>query len=362
MRPKREIQIRWREDRGKFQVDALLPPGSAKPRIRKLFDTKDEALAYATNELQPKLSAMEPVKDDTLTLQQAFERFHEATARRAKSTRKENARLAAHLLEAFGPTTLLKSITASRIAAYKSSRLAYTSKLRTDDDGHPAKLGAATINRPLALLRHLLRMAATEWEVLPKVPVVKLEQEPQGRLRYLSDDEEVRLLDACGKSQNPALLDLVKIVLETGLRRGEVLGLTWDRVDLSRGVIMLERTKSGKRREIPMRDAVYAVLSAMPDKSGRVWPDSSVRKAFETAVKRAKLEDFHFHDLRHSFASKWMMRGGSLLGLSKILGHATLAMTTRYAHLSPDHLRGEMESTGEPQAPKLRVVRKAVNA
>jgi integrase len=101
-----------------------------------------------------------------------------------------------------------------------------------------------------------------------------------------------------------------------------------------------------------MRDAVYRVLSARPGgREGRVWPDKNVRKAFETAVAAAKLDDFRFHDLRHSFASSFMMRGGSLAALREILGHATMAMTLRYSHLSPAHLRGEMERTEAPAGP-----------
>ncbi|MBI2197075.1 MAG: site-specific integrase, partial [Candidatus Rokubacteria bacterium] len=148
---------------------------------------------------------------------------------------------------------------------------------------------------------------------------------------------------------NPGLVQIVTVALETGMRYGEILGLTWDRVDLSRGVLRLERTKSGKRREVPMRQAVYNLLAAMPEpRGGRLWPDKLIRTAFENAVTKAKLEDFRFHDCRHHFASWFMMRGGSLQALQKILGHATLAMTSRYAHLSPDYLRSEMERTATP--------------
>jgi integrase/recombinase XerD len=143
-----------------------------------------------------------------------------------------------------------------------------------------------------------------------------------------------------------AMVPVVTVALETGLRKGELLGLEWDRVDLSRGVLRLEVTKSGKRREVPMRQAVYTTLAGLPEPhEGRVWRTGSVRKAFENAVTGVKLEDFHFHDLRHTFASTYVMRGGSLPALQQILGHATLAMTMRYSHLSPRHLRDEMEKT-----------------
>jgi integrase len=103
-----------------------------------------------------------------------------------------------------------------------------------------------------------------------------------------------------------------------------------------------------------MRQVVYDILVALPGpREGRVWPDQSIRTAWETAVERAKLDDFHFHDCRHHFASWFMMRGGSLLALSKILGHAKVSMTEKYAHLAPDHLRAEISRTERPLEPNL---------
>jgi integrase len=343
MKPKRLVVVRYRKDRGKWEVDAIMPPGSIPARTRNLYDT-EEAATTAAAELAPRLSSLEPVRDQHLTLAQAFDRYYQAKVR--KKSLDEDKRIAAHLIDKFGGTTRLRDLTASRIARYRAARLTAKSVRRKDKHGKATPLGAASINRPLALLRHLLRLAAQDWEVIPKVPVVRLEKEPQGRIRCATEEEDARLFDECKASQNPHLFNIVKVAEETGMRYGEITGLTWDRVDLSRGVIRLEVTKGGKRREIPMRDIVYKILSTMPEpRKGRVWPDKAIRTAFENAVERAKIEDFHFHDLRHTFASRFMMNGGSLLSLSRILGHATLAMTTRYAHLSPDHLRGEMEKT-----------------
>jgi integrase len=139
---------------------------------------------------------------------------------------------------------------------------------------------------------------------------------------------------------------VVTIALETGLRRGELLGLTWDRIDLSRGVIRLEVTKSGKRREVPMRQVLYDVLAALPEpREGRVFRTRSIRTAFENAVEEARIDSLHFHDLRHHFASWFVMRGGTLPALQKLLGHADLKMTLRYAHLAPEYLRDEVTKT-----------------
>ena len=184
-------------------------------------------------------------------------------------------------------------------------------------------------------------------ELLAAVPKIRLEKEPQGRIRWLEPDEEARLLDACSKSQTKHLLALVTVAMETGLRKGELFDLTWAQVDMSRGVIRLEVTKSGKRREVPMRQVVYNALSELPGPhEGRVWPAGSIRTAFENSVEAANLDSpLHFHDLRHHFASWYVMRGGSVPALQQILGHATLAMTMRYSHLSPKHLRDEMSRT-----------------
>jgi site-specific recombinase XerD len=95
-----------------------------------------------------------------------------------------------------------------------------------------------------------------------------------------------------------------------------------------------------------MRQAVYDILAALPGpREGRVWRSGNIRTAFENAVAEAKLDDLHFHDLRHHFASWFVMRGGSLQALKEILGHADLKMTLRYAHLAPDHLRSEIAKT-----------------
>jgi len=315
-----------------------------------------------------------------LTLAQAAERYLAAKARK-RSLRGDRLMLE-HLMAAFGADTPLAEITAGRISEYKDGRLAATSERRKDAEGKATPLSAASINRPLALLRHLLRLAHEEWEMLPTVPRIRLEKEPEGRIRWLGQydpDEEHRLLTACEKSGNPNLAALVTVALETGMRQGEVLGLAWERVDFSRAVIRLEHTKSGRRREVPMRQAVYEALAPLradalaemptdengrkPEPRGCVWPDLRFpRTAWERALDRAGVEEFHFHDCRHHFASWFMMRGGSLQALQKILGHATLTMTQRYAHLSPDYLRAEIEKTASPRSSGTQVAQSRVES
>jgi integrase len=279
------------------------------------------------------LDVEEPKSEaSSITFEEAKCRYLAAKAR--KKSIDGDKRYLAMFESVFGAATPLAEITGARISGWKSERLSAVCPQTRE----PYK--AAAINRPLALLRHLLRVAHEEWEVLLTVPKIKLEREGQGRLRWLTEEEIVALLSACLRSRNAELHAAVIVAINTGLRRAELLGLTWDRVDQSRGVIRLEITKSGRRREVPLNDDSYhALLGLRPKAAGRVFQTRSIRTAFENAVETAKLDNVTFHTLRHTFASWAMMRGVSLRELQELLGHSSLAMTMRYAHLALEHLR-----------------------
>ena len=170
----------------------------------------------------------------------------------------------------------------------------------------------------------------------------------------MSEDEIQRLFVACAAkaSKSPFLLPVVTLALHSGMRKGEILELAWERVDFSRGVLLLEQTKNGRRREVPMNRAVYDALSSLPGPkeeglvfhkaNGTAW--GNIRTAFERACQAAKVEDFRFHDLPHTCASWLVMRGRSLKEVQELLGHREFTMTLRYAHLSPDRLREAVAS------------------
>ena len=262
------------------------------------------------------------------------------------------------LKTAFGAATPLAQLTAARISEYKEQRARSLTRRGT-------RISPATLNRELAALRHLLRLAAEEWQVIERAPLIRLAKEPQGRLRFLTEDEIARLLAACAdetrRRQSPHLAAIVTIALNTGMRKSEILGLVWERVDFARGVLLLEMTKSGRRREVPMNQAVYEVLSDLPGEKergpvfrkagGTAW--GNVRTAFTNACTAAKIDGFRFHDLRHTFASHMMMRGATIGELKDLLGHADVKMTMRYAHLSPAHRRAAVARLeGLADAPK----------
>jgi integrase len=168
-----------------------------------------------------------------------------------KKSLANDTRIVKHLKADLGKDTPLAEITADRISEYRAKRLAAVRKIGTGDSVTERRLTAAAINRPLALLRHLLLLAREEWGALDAVPRIRLEREPQGRVRWLEPHEEVRLMDACAKSRTKHLAAVVRVALETSLRRGELLSLQWDQIDMSRGLIRLADTdtKSGRRRE-----------------------------------------------------------------------------------------------------------------
>lgn len=203
----------------------------------------------------------------------------------------------------------------------------------------------ATVNRLLATLKHMFSKAVdwemVEEEVQKKVRKVKLEKEQNGRLRYLTIDECHALLNQCPEHLKP----IVVTALNTGMRRGEILNLKWEQVDLTHGFILLSVTKNGERREIPINDTLASTLRTLKSRfaAGYVFtaqtgkPFKDIKTGFVSACRRAGIKDFRFHDLRHTFASHLVMNGVEILTVKELLGHKTLAMTLRYAHLAPSH-------------------------
>jgi integrase len=260
--------------------------------------------------------------------------FEEMTAKYLRTYRHSRDETSLKHLSPFFNGHTLFQITTKLIGGYRAMRA--------------EKAKPATIYQELALLRRMFNVAIREWEWLRDNPVSRLSfsvGNRNARDRWLTVEEERALLE---NATNPGWLKpLLIAALHTGMRRGELLSLRWKDIDLSRGILRVERSKNGEKRAIPISAVLGDTLRGMKvrDISGRVFPISvrSLRVAFEAARDRAGITSFHFHDLRHSFATRLVQNGVDLYKVKELLGHKTLAMSARYSHHYPESLRPSIE-------------------
>lgn len=238
--------------------------------------------------------------------------------------------------EYFGETTLLNTIRYVDLETYRNrlkQKLTRNKKIRS----------VASINREMSCLHHVFSKAV-ELEMVEENPFERgkslILKENNQRVRFLSQKEINKLLDECPKY----LRQIVVCALNTGMRRGEILNLKWEQI--RNGFIYLRKTKSNEAREIPLNNTLEALFREIRKerhlKSEYVFtykdrPLHGLKKSFSGALKRAGIEDFRFHDLRHTFASHLIMSGASIKDVQELLGHKDTKMTNRYAHLSPEH-------------------------
>ena len=208
----------------------------------------------------------------------------------------------------------------------------------------------ATINRYHVALGAVFKWAISKRRV-PKGwenPCRRVERraEENGRVRYLSEAERERLFASARVSKWDRMYLLVLLAITTGARRGTLLGLRWRDIVWKRGVAVVERTKNGDAVSLPLTPAVIEELHRFRNPNGdvlvfpsRLWPKDKayeIGRPWDAAVRRARLRDFRFHDLRHTAASYAAQQGASLLEIADLLGHRTMAMVKRYAHLSTE--------------------------
>ncbi len=225
----------------------------------------------------------------------------------------------------------------------------------------------STVVRYLAALSHVFTTAVREWGWIEDSPMRKVSKpkEPRGRVRFLDEQELDRLLLACKESTNPWLYPAVMVAVSTGMRKGELMNLTWADVDFTRKRIILHETKNGERRAVPIAGQAFDLLVEMEkrrrvdtnllfpklispgngttfqkhdlEQVQKVQKPVELRGAWKAALQKAEIENFRFHDLRHCAASYLAMSGASLTEIAEILGHKTLEMVKRYAHLTETH-------------------------
>jgi integrase len=274
-----------------------------------------------------------------------------AAAKVSKRSYRDGERYGDIWIERLGNRSL-EEVTAADLEKIRVERLAGRLRRGGDDKkDKPRPVTPATANREYAFLKHVYNVAIRDGKT-ERNPVAKLKmlREPSGRVRYLSDEEEQALLEKLPTADDR---DRLRVLLQTGLRKSEFLGLRWKDVDLKAGVLTIPRSKHGESRHVPMTSSVRAILSRRPrslDASALIFPNSLgntdlrwAEKDFPAAVDEAEIRDFRLHDTRHTFASRLAMEQVDVLTIKELGGWKTLSMVQRYAHLSPGHQRQAIE-------------------
>ena len=294
----------------------------------------------------------EPEKNERLTLAQFQESFliDSQNNNKPSSVNTKKYLLRLHLVPFFG-SMYLDEIGPEEIERYKA--------LKKEEAQEPR-----SINNHLIALRKLLNLAV-DYKKLSHVPRFKPLKFGDQDFEFLSFEESERFLAAAGSDWKPMVL----LALKTGLRRGELLALKWEDLDLKAGLLIVKRSvwekeegtpKSGKRREIPLSASTVAMLQAQRhlkgpyvfcDSAGKRLTASEIQKVVPSLCNKAGLSKrLSWHDLRHTFASHLVMKGRSLVEVQQLLGHSTVQMTMRYAHLSPDVKRAAVDALDVPVA------------
>lgn len=328
-----------------WQIDYLDPGGK---RVRQSFKTRKEAVAELGNRVSLIAEGryLDVKPDFTTTLDELCNKYTEnfgqqSSVKRAKIFYLENFK------KNFGAGRRLADIRFVDIETYRNTlRQKPVSATVKGTKVIYGQRKDSSVNREMACMHHLFKKAV-EWGMMERSPFdgktsLKL-KENNKRMRFLNEAEIRSLLDAC----SPHLKPMVACAVLTGMRRGEVISLKWDQI--RDGFIYLEKTKTNEARQIPISDELEAVFREIRRrehlKSEYVftYQGGPIRDnfyaTFKTALKRAGIQGFHFHDLRHTFASQVILNGGSLKDVQELLGHKSMTMTLRYAHLTQEHKR-----------------------
>lgn len=302
------------------------------PVQTRSFDTKATAERWARdveNEMDKGLF-IDRTESEKNTLRDVLSRYHDEVTPLKRGASAEAPRLRAMMLRPIAEIKIA-ALSSSVIAKYRDARL--------------NEVAGATVNKELNLIAHALETARREWGIHIAENPVRLVRRPQGakpRDRRLVGDEGQRLLMACEDARNPFLLPVVKLAIETAMRQGEIVSLDWKHVDLKKCIAYLPETKNGEARGVPLSSVAVATIRSIPQSiNGRLFPGvtaEAIKRAFMRACKRAEIEDFHFHDLRHEATSRLFEKGLNPMEVASITGHKTLQMLKRYTHLRAEDL------------------------
>jgi len=303
------------------------------PTQSRTFDNKALAERWA-REIENEMDRgdfVDRTEAEKNTLAAVLKRYQKEISPTKKGADSEDYRIDS-ILKSRVCNTKMSALSSAQLAAYRDERLEAVSP--------------STVNRELNVISHAIEIARREWGIyMPENPVrlVRRPKAPRARDRRFVKDEEKRLLAECRtKSRNSYLLPVVQLAIETGMRQSEIVGLERSRIDTKKRYLVLPDTKNGEQRTVPLSPQAIRVIKALPASiNGRLFPGlttEAVKRAFKRACKRAKIEDFHFHDLRHEATSRLFELGLDIMEVASITGHKTLQMLKRYTHFRATEL------------------------
>ena len=347
----------WDEQVKRWLAEVVYPDDTrARRRFRR---QRDAQIWWAAQRKAIEDGSWEAVaKPNRISLGDAIAQYreHSKAHHRSFSTYVENGLTV--LEHALGSGTLLKDVTTANIEQMKLQRL--------DND----KVAKATVDKNVAVAKSFFNWCMIQGLTNANpVKKVKLFHEDNERVRFLDPDAEYPKLLVEARNGPWYLEPIIVLDVNTGLRRRNILDLRWDQVDFKRRLIRIEsRTKNGRPHNLPLNDTAFQKLKELHQKTAAYpyvfvhlegqfegQPITDIKNAFNGAVDRAKIRNFRFHDLRHTFCSWLAISGVPLTAIQKLAGHASIKMTLRYAHLSPRYLANEVnaldrvQQAGKPQ-------------
>jgi integrase len=209
-----------------------------------------------------------------------------------------------------------------------------------------------TVIRELTVLCHVFETARKEWLIpiaINPVTAIRKPVPPEARKRRMTENERMKLLEACSGLKNQNMAKLISFAIETGMRRNEITCLTWNNVNFHDNTLYLPMTKNGLSRTVPLTPKAYDILvSLFPKEQGSVFnlTNVAVRQSWDRLIARAGIEDLHFHDLRHEAISRFFELGLSVPEVALISGHKDMRMLFRYTHLKAENVADKLASLG----------------
>jgi excisionase family DNA binding protein len=341
-------QRKTKDGRIRWYLDYRDELGTRIQRVAANAQTAEEAGLALQTEVRKVFDRTQGIKETMRIVFSDFAKLYIDNYAKSnkRSWRCDDYCIDAHLKPYFGKKDL-GAITPLDVEAYRAQRL-------------EAGIKKSTSNRELALLKRMFHLAS-DWGYAAENPVAKVKlfsEKDNLKERVLTADEETRLLAHC----LPHLRPIVVFALNTGMRRGEILGLRWDQIDSAGKIVRVTRTKGGRDRIVPLNEAAAAVIKAQrlkatgsyvfPSPKGKAFM-RTVDHSFWRACRLAKIVGLRFHDLRHTFATRLIRQGVDIVTVQALLGHYAVTMTQRYTHTGADEKRRAVEALARASSEML---------